>query len=104
MTMRGMIPNNDRFNNSIKTNVNFRPINGLTISSNITIGRANSNNISSTGDRRNNPLEAVYQSSYIPMDRLIRIIGYQVRKAFSSEELPMEITHILLHMESITPL
>jgi TonB-linked SusC/RagA family outer membrane protein len=69
MTMRGMIPNNDRFNNSIKTNVSFRPINGLTFTSNITVGRANSNNISSTGDRRNNPLEAVYQSSYIPMDR-----------------------------------
>ncbi len=70
MTMRGMIPNNDRFNNSIKTNINFTPIKGLTLSSNFTIGRANSNNISSTGDRRNNPLESVYLSSYIPMSRL----------------------------------
>lgn len=70
MTMRGMIPNNDRFNNSLKTNINFTPVKGLTISSNFTISRANSNNISSTGDRFNNPVESVYLSSYIPMDRL----------------------------------
>ena len=70
MTMRGMIPNNDRFNNSLKTSINFNPIQKLTVTSNITVSRANSNNISSTGDRFNNPLESVYLSSYIPMDRL----------------------------------
>jgi TonB-linked SusC/RagA family outer membrane protein len=68
MSMRGMIPNHDRFNNSLKTNVNYKLLDKLTFSSNVTIARTHSNDIPSTGDRRNNPLQAVYESSYIDVN------------------------------------
>ncbi len=68
MSMRGMIPNSDRFNNSLKTSINYKLLDKLTFNSNITLSRSKSNDIPSTGDRRNNPLEAVYTSSYIDVN------------------------------------
>ncbi|MCG8309079.1 MAG: SusC/RagA family TonB-linked outer membrane protein [Cytophagales bacterium] len=68
MSMRGMIPNHDRFNNSLKTNINYKLLDNLKFNSNITIARTHSNDIPSTGDRRNNPLQAVYESSYIDIN------------------------------------
>ncbi|MEQ6119449.1 SusC/RagA family TonB-linked outer membrane protein [Reichenbachiella sp. MALMAid0571] len=70
MSMRGMIPNQDRFTNSLKTSINHNLTEKLNFTSNITISRANSNDIPSTGDRNNNPLQAVYSSSYIDMNLL----------------------------------
>ncbi len=65
MSMKGMIPNNDRFNNSLKTNFTYEILDNLTLNTNITLARTHSNDIPSTGDRRNNPLQAVYEASYI---------------------------------------
>ncbi|MDZ7608157.1 MAG: TonB-dependent receptor [Cyclobacteriaceae bacterium] len=70
MSMKGMIPDHDRFNNNLKTSLNYNINSKLKFESNISIARTWSNNIPSTGDRNNNPLEAVYQSSYISMDLL----------------------------------
>lgn len=68
MSMQGMIPNHDRFNNNLKTSLNYKVTDKLNFTSNITVSRAHSNDIPSTGDRRNNPLEAVYTSSYIDVN------------------------------------
>jgi len=68
MSMKGMIPNNDRFNNSLKTNLNYKILDKLSFNSNITLNRTNSNDIPSTGDRRNNPLQEVYATSYIDVN------------------------------------
>lgn len=65
MSMQGMIPNNDRFNNSLKTNFTYNILDNLTVNTNITVARTHSNDIPSTGDRRSNPLQAVYEASYI---------------------------------------
>lgn len=70
MSMRGMIPNNDRFNNSLKTSINYNLVENLTFSSNVNIARTYSNDIPSTGDRNNNPLQAVYSVSHIPVERM----------------------------------
>lgn len=68
MSMQGMIPNQDRFNNSLKTSLNYKVLDKLNFTSNITVSRAHSNDIPSTGDRRNNPLQEVYASSYIDVN------------------------------------
>ena len=70
MSMKGMIPNNDRFSNSLKTNLSYDIIDKLKLNTNITISRTHSNGIPSIGDRYNNPLEAVYESSYIDVARM----------------------------------
>lgn len=70
MSMQGMIPNNDRFNNSLKTNFTYEILDNLTVNTNITVARTHSNDIPSTGDRNNNPLQAVYESSYIDINLL----------------------------------
>ncbi len=65
MSMQGMIPNNDRYNNSLKTNISYELLEGLTFNTNVTVARTSSNDIPSTGDRRNNPLQAVYEHPHI---------------------------------------
>ena len=65
MSMQGMVPNSDRYNNSLKTNINYTLFDNLTFNGNVTLARTNSNDIPSIGDRRNNPVQAVYESSYI---------------------------------------
>lgn len=70
MSMNGMIPNTDRYNNSLKTSINYNLVKNLTFSSNVTFARTHSNDISSTGDRNNNPLQAVYSVSHIPVSRM----------------------------------
>ncbi len=70
MSMQGMIPNHDRYNHSLKTNLNYNIFDNLTFSSNVTIANTFSNDIPSTGDRRNNPLEAVYVNPHIPLSRM----------------------------------
>jgi TonB-linked SusC/RagA family outer membrane protein len=70
MTLKGMIPDHDRFNNSLKTNIDYKILNNLTFTSSVTYANTHSNNIPSTGDRNNNPLEAVYSVSHIPVERM----------------------------------
>ena len=68
MSLKGMIPNSDRYNNSLKTNINYTLFSKLNFNSNVTVSRTNSNDIPSVGDRRNNPLEAIYSTSYIDVE------------------------------------
>lgn len=70
MTLKGMIPGHDRFNNSLKTNIDYKILKNLTFMSNVTYANTHSNNIPSTGDRNNNPLEAIYTVPHIPVDRM----------------------------------
>lgn len=70
MTMKGMIPGHDRYNHSIKTNLNYNLLENLTFTSNVTYANTFSNDIPSTGDRRNNPLEAIYTVPHIPVERM----------------------------------
>ena len=65
MLHRGMIPNSDLYRNNFSTAVNFNILDNLTFSSNVNIGRTNSNDRPSTGDRSANALQSVYQSSYV---------------------------------------
>ncbi len=70
MLHKGMIPNSDLFRNSLNTSVNYKILDNLTFSSNVNVGRTNSNDRPSTGDRRGNPLEAVYASSYVDYNEM----------------------------------
>lgn len=70
MLHRGMIPNSDLYRNNLSTAVDFNVTDKLTFSSNVNIGRTNSNDRPSTGDRRANPLEAVYASSYVDYNEM----------------------------------
>ncbi len=70
MSMSGMIPGHDRFNHSLKTNINYQLLENLMFSSNVTYANTYSNDIPSTGDRRNNPLEAIYTVPHIPVERM----------------------------------
>ena len=70
MLHRGMIPNSDLFRNNLNTSVNFKILDNLTFSSNVNLGRTHSNDRPSTGDRRANPLEAVYASSYVDYNEM----------------------------------
>lgn len=70
MSLRGMIPGHDRHNNSFKTNINYKILEKLTFSSNVTYANTYATNIPSTGDRQNNPLEAIYTVPHIPVERM----------------------------------
>src|SRR5690606_5364208 len=73
MLHQGMIPGSDLFRNNLNTSVNFKLLNKLTLSTNVNLGRTHSNNRPSTGDRRANPLEAVYASSYVDYNQMKQI-------------------------------
>ena len=66
--MRGMIPNHDRYLHSFKNNITYNLLENLRFNTNVTFSRSSSNDIPSTGDRRSNPLEAVYQYSYLDVN------------------------------------
>ncbi|MEQ9290095.1 MAG: SusC/RagA family TonB-linked outer membrane protein [Cyclobacteriaceae bacterium] len=87
MSMQGMIPNQDRFNNSLKTSLNYKVTDKLNFTSNITVSRAHSNDIPSTGDRRNNPLQEVYASSYIDIN-LMKDYWLPGQEGVQQNELP----------------
>ncbi len=70
MTLKGMIPGHDRYNHSLKTNLSYNLLENLTFTSNVTYANTFSNNIPSTGDRRNNPIEAIYTVPHIPVSRM----------------------------------
>lgn len=70
MMHKGMIPGSDLYRNSLNTSVNFKILDKLTFSSNVNLGRTNSNNRPSIGDRHANPLEAVYASSYVDYNQM----------------------------------
>src|SRR5690606_31001082 len=65
MLHKGMIPGSDLYRNGLATSVNYKIMDKLTFSSNINYSNSLSNNRPSTGDRRANPLEAVYASPYV---------------------------------------
>ncbi len=70
MLHRGMIPNSDLYRNNLSTAVDFNVTDKLTFSTNMNIGRTHANDRPSTGDRRANPLEAVYASSYVDYNEM----------------------------------
>ena len=70
MMHEGMIPNSDLYRNNLSTAIDYNILDKLTFSSNINIGRTHSNDRPSTGDRRANPLEAVYASSYVDFNQM----------------------------------
>lgn len=70
MLHEGMIPNSDLYRNNLSTDVDYSITDKLTFRSNVNIGRTHSNDRPSTGDRRANPLEAVYASSYVNYDEM----------------------------------
>ncbi|MDR7130576.1 TonB-linked SusC/RagA family outer membrane protein [Algoriphagus sp. 4150] len=65
MLHRGMIPNSDLFRNSYSTSLSHKITEKLTFTSNFNYTNSKSNDRPSTGDRRANPLEAVYSSPYV---------------------------------------
>ncbi|MEB2777561.1 SusC/RagA family TonB-linked outer membrane protein [Algoriphagus sp. D3-2-R+10] len=65
MLHQGMIPNSDLFRNSYSTSLSHKITENLTFSSNFNYTNSKSNDRPSTGDRRANPLEAVYDSPYV---------------------------------------
>ncbi|GGF36859.1 SusC/RagA family TonB-linked outer membrane protein [Echinicola rosea] len=65
MLHKGMIPNSDLFRNSYSTSLSYKITEQLTFTSNFNYTNSKSNDRPSTGDRRANPLEAVYSSSYV---------------------------------------
>jgi len=70
ISLRGMIPESDRYVNGLKTAINYNITPKLKFSTNFTINRSKSNDIPSTVDRRSNPLQAVYQWSHVDIDLL----------------------------------
>lgn len=70
MLHQGMIPNSDLYRNNLSTAVDFNITDKLTFSSNVNVGRTNANDRPNTGDRRANPLEAVYASSYVDYNQM----------------------------------
>lgn len=70
MLHRGMIPGSDLYRNGLNTSATFKILDKLTLTSNVNVGRTNSNNRPSTGDRQANALEAVYASSYIDYSQM----------------------------------
>jgi TonB-linked SusC/RagA family outer membrane protein len=70
MIHEGMIPNSDLFRNNLSTDVDFDVTDKLSFSANVNVGRTHSNDRPSTGDRRANPLEAVYASSYVDYEQM----------------------------------
>lgn len=65
MLHQGMIPNSDLFRNSYSTSLSHKITENLTFTSNFNYTNSKSNDRPSTGDRRANPLEAVYNSPYV---------------------------------------
>ncbi|WP_439490580.1 SusC/RagA family TonB-linked outer membrane protein [Algoriphagus sp.] len=70
MLHRGMIPNSDLFRNSYSTSISHKILPQLTFSSNFNYTNSKSNDRPSTGDRRANPLEAVYDSPYVDYNQM----------------------------------
>ncbi len=70
MLHQGMIPNSDLFRNNLSTAVDFNILDNLTFSANVNVGRTHANDRPSTGDRRANPLEAVYASSHVDFNQM----------------------------------
>ncbi len=70
MAHRGMIPNSDLHRNSLGTALNFDISKNLTFGANINVAKQNSKDRPSTGDRRGNALQSVYESSYVDVRQL----------------------------------
>ncbi len=70
MLHEGMIPNSDLYRNNLSTAIDYNILDGLKFSSNINIGRTHSNDRPSIGNRRANPVQAVYESSYVDYNQM----------------------------------
>lgn len=70
MLHKGMIPDSDLYRNGLATSVSYKILDKLTFSSNVNYTNSLSNNRPSTGDRRANPLEAVYASPYVNYEEM----------------------------------
>lgn len=70
MLHKGMIPGSDLFRNNLSTSISYQLLDKVTLTSNVNYSNSLSNNRPSTGDRRANPLEAVYASSYVNYDEM----------------------------------
>ncbi|MEX2232049.1 MAG: SusC/RagA family TonB-linked outer membrane protein, partial [Cyclobacteriaceae bacterium] len=70
MLHKGMIPGSDLTRNNLNTSATFKILDKLTFSANVNVGRTNSDNRPSIGDRQANPLEAVYASSYVDYSQM----------------------------------
>ncbi|WBL41268.1 SusC/RagA family TonB-linked outer membrane protein [Algoriphagus halophytocola] len=70
MLHKGMIPNSDLFRNSYSTSLSHKITPKLTFTSNFNYTNSKSNDRPSTGDRRANPLEAVYASPYVDYEMM----------------------------------
>ncbi|SIN80668.1 SusC/RagA family TonB-linked outer membrane protein [Algoriphagus halophilus] len=70
MLHQGMIPNSDLFRNSYSTSLSHKITEKLTFTSNFNYTNSKSNDRPSTGDRRANPLEAVYTSPYVDFNQM----------------------------------
>lgn len=70
MLHQGMIPNSDLFRNSYSTSLTYKILDKLTFTSNLNYTNSKSNDRPSTGDRRANPLEAIYSSSYVDYEQM----------------------------------
>ncbi|PZX54690.1 TonB-linked SusC/RagA family outer membrane protein [Algoriphagus ratkowskyi] len=70
MIHQGMIPNSDLFRNSYSTSLTHKITDKLTFTSDLNYTNSKSNDRPSTGDRRANPLEAVYTSPYVDYEKM----------------------------------
>jgi TonB-linked SusC/RagA family outer membrane protein len=70
MVHQGMIPNSDLFRNSIAASLSYDVLENVTLNTNFNYTNSKSNDRPSTGDRRGNPLEAIYASSYIDFEQM----------------------------------
>src|SRR5690606_29846937 len=70
MLHKGTIPDSDRYRNGLATSVSYKSLDKLTFSSNVNYTHSRSNSRPSTGDRRANPLEAVYASPYVNYEEM----------------------------------
>ncbi|MEX2513925.1 MAG: SusC/RagA family TonB-linked outer membrane protein [Cyclobacteriaceae bacterium] len=73
MLHQGMIPNSDLIRNNISTAVSYKLLDKLTFSTNFNYSNSRSNDRPSTGDRNANPLEAIYNSSYVNFNEMRNI-------------------------------
>lgn len=70
MLHQGMIPNSDLIRHNISTSVSYEITEKLTFNTNFNYSNSSSNDRPSTGERRANPLEAIYNSSYIDFNEM----------------------------------
>jgi TonB-linked SusC/RagA family outer membrane protein len=70
MLHQGMIPNSDLYRNTLSTAIDYNVLDKLTFKSNVTVGRTQSNDRPSTGNRRANPLQAVYETPYVDYNQM----------------------------------